>query len=86
MRRYVLGLGSLPLLLVGCSSVSDPDTANGIRPNPVCAEIKQKLAGSATENIPSYRTVTATERTELLQQYHDLGCTEGYEDSSDEND
>lgn len=86
MRRYLFGLGCLSALLAGCNSVSDPEAANAIRPNPICAEIKQRLAGSATENIPSYRTVTATERTELLQQYHDLGCTEGYEDSSDESD
>lgn len=85
MRCKIIALSLLSTLLAGCHN-SDPSAGAYNRPNPICGEIKQRLAGSATENIPSYRTVTPTERNELLQQYQDLGCTDGFDSSADESD
>lgn len=78
----LLSLSALGVLaLSGCHPIKDADPSN--LPDPLCSKIKQRLAGSGTENIPSYRTVTETERSQLLQEYQELGCHDSGDDPAE---
>jgi len=81
----ILSLGLLIVVLTGCSSIHDSESST-YTADPICSKIKQRLAGSATENIPSARTVNATERADLMQEFHELGCQENTDDAADEVD
>lgn len=81
-KLCLLGSSALVILtLSGCHPIQDADPSN--LPDPLCSKIKQRLAGSGTENIPSYRTVTETERSQLLQEYQELGCHDSGDDPAE---
>lgn len=60
--------------LTSCSSIHDTSPST-YTPDSLCASVYQEMNPGTAGNIPSHRTVTATEHANLLKEYNRLGCT-----------